>query len=111
MNQPTPTETLDYCNKSQHYFKDINKQQTLRKAKSSQRVYVLLLPLAISLMGDDRGLLPRNLLAVLDVDSMSWLSAQPSSLQVEHFVACLLTAGMNRFYSCRQSVNGEECCG
>ena len=32
MNQPTPTETLDYCNKSQHYFKDV--QQTTDSLQS-----------------------------------------------------------------------------
>ena len=82
MNQPTPTETLIIATSHNTTLKMFNKQQTLCKAKSSQRVYVLLLPLAISLMGDDRGLLPRYLLAILDVDSMRRLCTQPPALQV-----------------------------
>ena len=82
MNQPTPTETLIIATSHNTTLKMFNKQQTLCKAKSSQRVYVLLLPLAISLMGDDSGLLPRNLLAILDVDSMRRLYVQPPALKV-----------------------------
>ena len=82
MNQPTPTETLIIATSHNTTLKMFNKQQTLCKAKSSQRVYVLLLPLAISLMGDDGGLLPRNLLAILDVDSMRRLYVQPPALKV-----------------------------
>ena len=82
MNQPTPTETLIIATSHNTTLKMFNKQQTLCKAKSSQRVYVLLLPLAISLMGDDRGLLPRYLLAILDVDSMRRLCTQLAALQV-----------------------------
>lgn len=82
MNQPTPTETLIIATSHNTTLKMFNKKQTLCKAKSSQRVYVLLLPLAISLMGDDRGLLPRYLLSVFDVDAVRRFSAQLAALKV-----------------------------